>query len=89
MATYVLGPRVTEKTARGSENNVYTFNISRNADKRRVARAIKEIYGVVPFQVRIISVRNKGVFFRGKRGKTSGGKKAYVYLRKEDKIEVL
>lgn len=85
------GPRVTEKGAIVAEaSNAYTFNIHPDANKTDVKSAIETIYKVVPTKVAIAKVPSKKVQVRGKRGKLgvkSGGKKAYVYLKKGDRIE--
>ena len=85
----LLRPRITEKASLSSSSHVYVFDISLEADKRRVAEAITRIYSVTPRKVRIVPVPSKQVFVRGKRGVKKGGRKAYVYLNKEDKIEII
>lgn len=83
----VLSPRVTEKSAIGSEKGVYVFNVAGTAHKKNIIAAIKELYKVTPVDVRLVNYPGKKVFTRGKVGFTSGGKKAYVALKKGDKIE--
>lgn len=90
--TWVLkGPRITEKGAIVAEkNNSYTFNVNTSATKTDIKAAIEHIYKVVPKKIAIIKIPSKKVQVRGQRGKLgtkSGGKKAYVYLKKGDKIE--
>jgi ribosomal protein L23 len=52
---------------------------------------VKAIYKVTPRQVRVARVPSKAVFTRGTNrwGKTSSGKKAFVYLKEGDKIELM
>jgi large subunit ribosomal protein L23 len=90
--TWVLkGPRITEKGAIIAESNsVYTFVVDKNANKIDVKRAIELIYKVKPLKIAIAKIPTKKVQVRGQRGKfgnKGGGKKAYVYLKKGDKIE--
>lgn len=90
--TWVLKrPRITEKGAVVAEtNNVYTFNIDTKANKNDVKKAVESIYKVTPLKVAIAKIPNKKVQVRGQRGKfgnKGGGKKAFVYLKKGDKIE--
>lgn len=90
--TWVLkGPRITEKGAIVAEsNNVYTFNIDKKANKTDVKKAIETIYKVDPVKIAIAKIPTKQVQVRGQRGKfgnKGGGKKAFVYLKKGDKIE--
>ncbi len=82
-------PRVTEKAALMAERNVYVFEIENGASKRDVVQAVKAFYNVTPKKVRVVPIPDKQVFVRGKVGKRHGGKKAYVYLREGDKIEVI
>jgi len=85
----VLGiPRITEKGASLSENfNIYTFEVAPHSTKKIVAKAVAEIYKVHPVKVNILPVPSKKIFSRGKYGRKSGGKKAYVFLKKGEKIE--
>lgn len=80
-------PRITEKATVQVENNVYTFNVYINANKQDVMDAILELYKVRPVKVNMVAIKSKKVFSRNKRGSKGGGKKAYVYLAKGDKIE--
>jgi ribosomal protein L23 len=82
------GARVTEKAANLHEkNNVYTFNVAVNANVQQIAQAIKAAYKVTPIKVSVVSIPAKALFVRGRKGKTVGAKKAYVYLKKGDVIE--
>lgn len=84
----IIRPRITEKSGIMSEtNNVYTFEIEKNATKHDVTHAVKSLYKVTPKTVRIVNLPAKKVFVRGKRGVKSAVKKAMVYLKKGDKIE--
>jgi large subunit ribosomal protein L23 len=84
-------PRITEKAAIvADKDNVYTFNIAPDATKLDVKKAIEKIYKVAPIKVAITKIPTKKVQVRGQRGKfgsKNGGKKAYVYLKKGDKID--
>jgi ribosomal protein L23 len=51
-------------------------------------QAIKEKYRVVPQKVNIVNLPKKTIVFRGKKGVKSGIKKAVVYLKQGDKIEI-
>lgn len=82
-------PRITEKATMLSGFNAYTFDIDPKSNKREVAKAIQTVYKVTPLKIRVVTIKGKDVFKRGKKGKTAGGKKAMVYLKKEDKIELI
>lgn len=86
---YILRPRITEKAATVSEvSNVYVFEVSKDSTKTTILRAINEIYKVKPLKVNIVKSPAKKVFTKGKKGTTASLKKAYVYLKKEDKIDI-
>ncbi len=85
----LIRPRITEKAAFAGENSVYVFNIDARATKGDVAEAFKLKYKITPVKVSTVTIHAKSVFVRGKRGKTPGYKKAYIYLKKGTKIENL
>ncbi|MCC6323309.1 50S ribosomal protein L23 [Candidatus Nomurabacteria bacterium] len=82
----ILGPRITEKSALGSEKGRYTFNVATNTNKSEVVKAIKAMYKVTPVKISITIRKEKTTFRGGRLGTKSGGKKAVVYLKKGDKI---
>ncbi len=82
-------PRISEKAALMSTKNVYTFDVAPNATKAEIVKSIIAQYKVTPLKIGIVTIRKNKVTVRGKRGVTSGGKKAYVYLKKGDKIELI
>ncbi len=83
-------PRITEKAAYLAESGCYTFNVAKNATKSDVARAVKEIYSVNPRKVTFSAIARKSVRTRGTNriGYSAGGKKAYVFLKKGEKIDL-
>lgn len=83
----IQNPRITEKAAYAADKNVYTFDVSPRATKLEVTKAVKDIYKVVPVKVNIVAVPTKKVYRRNSVGVKGGGKKAYVFLKKGDKIE--
>ena len=86
----LLRPRITEKAALGADkSNVYIFEVASSATKKSISASIRDVYGVKPEKVRVAAIPAKRVFVRGKKGVKSGGKKAYVYLKKGDKIELI
>lgn len=87
-SVYLIRPRVTEKASERAMNaNVYIFDIGKSTTKGDVKRAVVEAYNVHPVKIAVSPVRGKSVMHRGKMGKTAHGKKAFVYLKKGDKIE--
>lgn len=82
-------PRITEKAAHISGNNVYTFDVYPKATKTDITKAIKEIYNVSPVKVNVVAIPKKKVYRRDGVGIKRGGRKAYVTLKKGDKIEFI
>ncbi|MEK7642101.1 MAG: 50S ribosomal protein L23 [Patescibacteria group bacterium] len=87
VAGSILRPRITEKSGILSQTGVYTFEISRNANKSSVAAAVKTLYKVIPVKVAILNNPARNVFVRGRRGVVGGVRKALVTLKKGDKID--
>ncbi len=89
----VKSPRVSEKGAIVAESsNAYIFNVAKDATKPQIKSAIEKIYKVTPIKITTTQVADKKVQIRGRRGKTgvkSGGKKAFVFLKKGEKIEFI
>jgi large subunit ribosomal protein L23 len=86
----VISPRITEKGSYLSTQGAYVFNVAKDANKMEIARAIHSLYKVMPRKVTVVTVPTKKVFTRGtnKFGTTAKGRKAYVYLKKGETIEV-
>lgn len=85
----LLRPRITEKAAHLSAQNVYTFDVAQRATKGDVVKAIEAVYRVKPKKVNLVKNQGKKVSLRTRRGfgTRAGIKKAYVYLKKGDRIE--
>ena len=86
----LIRPRITEKASELSEKeSVYVFDVLPSATKKTIAKAFKEIYKIEPIKIAVIIRPAKQVFVRGKWGKHAGGKKAYIYIKKGEKIELI
>ncbi len=84
----IIRPRITEKSGLLSESqNIYTFEVAKNATKHTVGQAIKALYKFTPLNVRIVNLPAKKILVRGRPGTKSAVKKALVYLKKGDKID--
>lgn len=86
----LLAPRITEKAAIMTDSGVYVFNVALTATKPMVASAIEAMFKVTPRKITVIRRGGTRVTTRvtGKKGMTIGYKKAYVHLKKGDKIEL-
>ena len=86
----LLSPRITEKGAYLSALGAYVFNVSEAANKKEIAAAVQEVFKVVPRKVTVVRIPRKRVVTRGSRrmGSAAGGKKAYVFLKKGETIDI-
>jgi len=85
----IFAPVVSEKTYDLIENNnTYTFEVDRRANKTEIKEAIKEIFDVSVDSVNTINRqgKSKGVYFS--RGKRKDTKKAYVTLADGESIDI-
>ncbi len=91
LSAVILGPRITEKTVAKGEQNVFTFNVRRDATKFSVRDAIKALYNVTPVKINIVNKKpaKRMVGSRSRTKHVSGIKKAYVYLKKGDNINLV
>ena len=89
--TILLSPRITEKGAYVSSAGAYVFNVAPRANKKEIADAVLSLYKVTPRKIAVVTVPRKVVKTRGtnRTGKTTGGKKAYVYLKAGETIELM
>lgn len=86
----IIKPRITEKAVGKSEQNVYTFIVRRDATKYDVRDAVKKLFGVTPVKVNTVN-RSPRQFMSRMKGRTvsePGLKKAYVYLKTGDHIDL-
>jgi large subunit ribosomal protein L23 len=90
-ANILIAPRITEKGAYLSSIGAYVFNVAVDANKHDIMSAVKKIYNVTPRKVTVVTVPRKVVATRStnRKGKTAGGKKAYVFLKKGETIEII
>jgi large subunit ribosomal protein L23 len=87
----IQNPRLTEKSVKQGENNVYTFVVAPRATKYQVRDAVKAIYNVTPVKVNIVN-KKPAERLQGSRNRMvhkAGIRKAYVYLKKGDTINLV
>jgi large subunit ribosomal protein L23 len=91
LAGVLVRPHVTEKSVGMGEKNVYTFIIRADATKYLVRDAIKSLYSVTPVKVNIVNKAPRQFLSKkkGRRLTEQGVKKAYVYLKDGDSINLV
>ncbi len=86
----IKAPIITEKTVAMMQNeNVYTFEVDKRANKIQVKEAIKEIFGVEVERVNIINSKPKTKRMGRYVGKTNNVRKAMVKVAEGSNIEVM
>lgn len=90
VANVLVRPRITEKAANMTTANVYVFEVAKSATKKDIAAAVKELYKVTPEKVNVVNTKGAPVRLRRKRGfgAKSSTRKAYVFLKKGDSIQL-
>ncbi|MBM3554491.1 MAG: 50S ribosomal protein L23 [Alphaproteobacteria bacterium] len=84
----IVAPIITEKATRVTEHNQVTFEVSLNATKPEIKKAVETLFKVKVKAVNTLRVKGKIKRFRGIAGKRSDWKKAVVTLEKGDRIDV-
>ncbi len=82
-------PRVTEKAAMLTSDKAYTFDVHPDANKIQIKQAIEQTYKVSPQKVNIVNQKARKEMKRGRKVHKSGTKKAMVYLKEGDSIELV
>jgi len=81
-------PLVTEKATVLGSLNKYVFEVSNEANKIEIAKAIFQVYGVKPVNINIIKVGGKKVRYGRTLGKRKDWKKAIITLPEGESIKV-
>lgn len=81
----LLKPLITEKA---TKTNTYLFAVNPKTNKQEVAKAVSSVYGVKPVKVNITNFGGKSVRWGRSAGRTVAWKKAVVYLKPNEKIEI-
>lgn len=83
----ILQPIVSEKSYDRMSEGIYQFKVCRRANKHQIKDAIQQLFNVTVKNVRTAIAprkpKRRGVY----KGYTSEWKKAYVTLKKGDKID--
>lgn len=86
----ILAPLISEKSSVERAKGTYTFRVHKWATKVDIRVAIEKLFNVKVNNVNMLNIKGKvrGTFGKGF-GKTKSWKKAYVTLKKGQKIETL
>jgi large subunit ribosomal protein L23 len=84
----IVGPVITEKATRISENGQVVFKVRLDANKAEIKDAVQNIFGVKVTAVNTLIQKGKTKRFRGRPGKRNDVKKAFVTLAEGQSIDV-
>ena len=81
-------PIITEKATNASESGAVVFEVSMNATKPEIKKAVEELFKVKVKGVNTVVAKGKTKRFKGVIGKRKDIKKAYVMLEDGNTIDV-
>ena len=88
LATVLVAPHITEKTALAMQNaNQYAFRVRRDANKTEIKQAVELMFDVKVAGVQVANEPGKDRRFGQRIGRTQDLKKAYVRLAEGQAID--
>ena len=84
----IIRPVVSERSFSEMEQNKYTFEVHKDANKFQIKDAVEEIFGVKVTRVNTLIVKPKTKRVRYVAGKTRSWKKAVVTVADGQSIEI-
>jgi large subunit ribosomal protein L23 len=88
MYAVIRSPVVTEKATALSEKNTVVFRVAIAATKPEIAAAVEGLFGVKVEGVNTLLAKGKAKRFKGRPGRRSDVKKAYVRLAAGQTIDL-
>ena len=83
----VRAPLISEKATFVSQYNYYVFKVSKDSNKSEIKQAVQSLFNVEVKSVNTLIQKGKQKRFRGKIGKRSSIKKAFVKLAEGQTID--
>jgi large subunit ribosomal protein L23 len=87
MYALIRNPIVTEKSTAASQHNQVMFRVALNATKPQIKEAVEGLFGVKVLAVNTLVQKGKTKRFRGRPGRRSDVKKAFVQLAEGQSID--
>lgn len=87
MNSMLIKPIITEKSMNQASTGTYMFEVPKNANKITIKSAVNKQFKVEVVDVRISVLKGKIKKFRGHTGKRIDKKRAYVTIKKGQKID--
>ena len=87
MYQIIRSPVITEKATTLSEHGQFVFRVAGDADKREIKAAVEGLFGVTVVSVNTLVQKGKTKRFKGRPGRRSDVKKAFVKLAAGQSID--
>ena len=84
----IIRPIITEQSMMEMENDKYTFEVDRRANKTEVKQAVEDLFDVKVVKVNILNVRGKLKRMGRYAGYTRKRRKAVVQIQEGQSIEI-
>jgi len=84
----ITHPIISEKASALSEQGVYAFQVDPGANKFEIKKAVENLYRVNVMRVNVVKIHPKKRIYRGRVGFKAGYKKALVFLKAGQKIDL-
>jgi len=84
----IIAPVLSEKTTLLKEKAVYVFKVHRKANKFQIKRAVKDLFSVTVLSCNTSVIKGKPKRIRYQKGYTSTWKKAVVFLKPGETIQM-
>jgi large subunit ribosomal protein L23 len=88
MYAIIRSPVITEKATALGERSTIAFRVAMDASKPQIKAAVEGLFGVQVVSVNTLIVKGKTKRVRGRPGKRSDVKKAYVKLAQGQSIDL-
>jgi len=84
----IIRPIITEHSYDMIEQNKYTFEVAKDANKIEIGKAVEELFNVTVKKVNTLNVKPKKKRVRVQQGYTRSWKKAMVTIAEGETIEI-
>lgn len=85
----LLGPVITEKSTMASEHNQVVFRVRMDANKTEIKEAVESLFSAKVTGISTVIQKGKTKRFRGRPGRRSDFKKAYVSLAEGSNVDIM
>jgi large subunit ribosomal protein L23 len=89
LLSVLRAPHVSEKAAIAAQSgSKFVFKVAKDATKPEIKAAVESLFGVQVSTINTVLVKGKTKMFRGRPGRRSDWKKAYITLAEGQSLEL-